>query len=47
MEGRFIDDANFFHLEDMSKLSDEMQYDQLLNEFPQWLQEAKTKGILR
>ncbi|MGG5252487.1 vWA domain-containing protein [Neobacillus sp. SM06] len=47
MEGRFIDNANFFHMDDMSKVSDEMLYEQLLNEFPQWLKEAKNKGILQ
>ncbi|WP_416144189.1 vWA domain-containing protein [Planococcus koreensis] len=47
MEGRFIDNANFFHLEDVSKVSDEELYDQMLDEFPQWLKEAKEKRILR
>jgi vWA found in TerF C terminus len=46
MEGRFIDNANFFHIKDIEKISDEELYNNLLNEFPEWLGEAKTKGIL-
>jgi hypothetical protein len=46
MEGRFIDNANFFHIKDIEKISDEELYNNLLNEFPEWLVEAKTKGIL-
>jgi hypothetical protein len=46
MEGRFIDNANFFHIKDIENISDEELYNNLLNEFPEWLAEAKTKGIL-
>lgn len=46
MEGRVVDNANFFHLEDISQVTDEELYDQLLNEFPMWLKEAKEKSIL-
>ncbi|WHZ05303.1 VWA domain-containing protein [Neobacillus sp. YX16] len=46
MEGRFVDNANFFHIKDIEKISDEELYNNLLNEFPDWLQEAKSKGIL-
>ncbi|MDN7227355.1 VWA domain-containing protein [Planococcus sp. N064] len=47
MEGRVVDNANFFHLDDISQVTDEELYDQLLNEFPMWLKEAKEKGILK
>jgi len=47
MEGRIVDNANFFHLDDLKKVSDEELYNQLLDEFPMWLKEAKEKGILR
>ncbi len=43
MEGRFIDNANFFHIEDIEKISDEELYNNLLNEFPSWLIEAQRK----
>lgn len=46
MEGRFVDNANFFHIKDIEKVSDEELYNNLLNEFPQWLEEVKRKGIL-
>ncbi|MFF2481256.1 vWA domain-containing protein [Paenibacillus sp. NPDC058071] len=47
MEGRIVDNANFIHLEDISAVSDEMLYDQLLNEFPMWIQAATEKRIIR
>ncbi|QUG42721.1 VWA domain-containing protein [Psychrobacillus sp. INOP01] len=47
MEGRIVDNANFFHLDDLKKVSDEDLYNQLLDEFPMWLKEAKEKRILR
>ncbi len=47
MEGRFVDNANFFHLDAIEKVSDEELYNQLLDEFPMWLKEAKEKRILR
>ena len=43
MEGRYIDNANFFHFEDIETVSDEQLYENLLDEFPSWLQEAKEK----
>ncbi|MGZ7443430.1 vWA domain-containing protein [Paenibacillus sp. TH7-28] len=46
MPGRFIDNANFFALDDISAISDEELYDRLLNEFPVWIKEARAKGIL-
>lgn len=46
MEGRFIDNANFFHIKDIEKITDEELYNKLLDEFPSWLKEAKEKGIL-
>ncbi|AZB41357.1 VWA domain-containing protein [Bacillus sp. FJAT-42376] len=46
MEGRFIDNANFFHIPDPEAIADEQLYHQLLDEFPSWIQEAKAKGVL-
>lgn len=46
MTGRFIDNADFFALDDISKISDEELYDRLLTEFPDWIKEARAKGIL-
>ncbi|CAM4405031.1 stress response protein SCP2 [Paenibacillus endophyticus] len=47
MEGRVVDNANFFHLDDIAAVTDEVLYDQLLNEFPSWLKAAKEKRIIR
>lgn len=47
MTGRLVDNASFIHLDRIEEVSDEELYDQLLNEFPQWLKAAKGKGILR
>ncbi|KAI7255763.1 hypothetical protein KC345_g11078 [Hortaea werneckii] len=46
MGGRLVDNASFFHLDRIEEVSDEQLYDQLLNEFPQWLKAAKEKRIL-
>ncbi len=46
MTGRLVDNASFIHLDRIEDVSDEELYDQLLNEFPQWLKAAKAKGIL-
>ena len=46
MEGRVVDNASFFHLDRMEAVSDEQLYEQLLEEFPVWLKEAKEKQIM-
>lgn len=47
MDGRFLDNVDFFPMEDPSKVSDGDLYDKLLTEFPQWIKEARAKGILQ
>lgn len=47
MWGRYVDNANFFALDDIDSISDEALYDRLMGEFPLWLREAKSKRILR
>lgn len=47
MEGRVVDNANFFQLNDFRSISDEELFNRLLAEFPTWIQEAKIKGILK
>ncbi len=46
MKDRLVDNANFIHLEQIERVSDEELYDRLLNEFPLWLKAAKTKRII-
>lgn len=47
MDGRRVDNANFFALDDFKKVPNEELYSRLLNEFPKWLREAKSCGIIR
>lgn len=47
MQGRFIDNANFFSVNDINEISDEELYNRLLNEFPYWINEARNKNIIR
>ncbi len=46
MQGRYVDNANFFALDDFMKVGNEDLYDRLLNEFPQWLREIKEKHMI-
>lgn len=46
MEGRFIDNANFFQINDINRISDEALYDLLLKEYPLWEKEARKKGLI-
>lgn len=47
MSDRIVDNANFFKLNDIDKISDEELYDRLLNEYPSWLKAAKEKNIIK
>ena len=46
MSGRYVDNANFFALDDFKRVSNSELYSRLLNEFPQWLQEIKRKRMI-
>jgi stress response protein SCP2 len=46
MFGRYVDNANFFALDDFQKVSNEELYDRLLTEFPQWLKEIRNKKMI-
>ena len=47
MEGRYIDNANFFAVNNINKISDDELYSKLLNEYPSWIKEAREKNILK
>ena len=47
MSGRYVDNANFFALDDFKSVSNSDLYARLLNEFPQWIKEAGAKGIIK
>ena len=46
MEGRLVDNANFFQLNDLDKISDNQLYKRLLQEYPQWLGYSEVKDML-
>lgn len=46
LSGRYVDNADFFKVADISKISDEDLYNKLLTEFPSWLTTIKAKGML-
>lgn len=47
MSDRIVDNADFFHVDDLGKITDEQLYERLLNEFPSWMKHAREKGVLR
>ena len=47
LQGRYVDNANFFALDDFMKVRNSDLYARLLNEFPQWLKAIKVKGMIR
>ena len=46
MPGRFIDNANFFAVEDPSAIPDDMLFELLMGEYPGWLTLARQRGLL-
>ncbi|HEY9062550.1 MAG TPA: VWA domain-containing protein [Pseudobacteroides sp.] len=47
LNGRFVDNANFFKLNDLQEINDNDLYSRLLTEFPEWLKSAKAKNIVK
>jgi len=45
LKGRVVDNANFFAVNDINKITDQELYQRMLTEFPLWLKAAKEKGI--
>lgn len=46
LPNRLIDNAGFMHVMDISKTTDSSLYENLLNEYPDWLAEASKIGII-
>ena len=46
MNGRYVDNANFFALDDFRRVDNKELYSRLLNEFPAWLKLCKNNGVL-
>lgn len=47
MGGRYMDNANFFSVDDINSMSDDALYDKLFAEFQSWLKDAKVQDMLR
>jgi len=47
MSERYIDNANFFSVQDPGLLDDESLYALLMKEYPDWLIRARAKGLVR
>jgi stress response protein SCP2 len=46
LEGRVVDNVGFFPVRDIDTMDDAELYRLLLSEFPDWLRQAKSKGIV-
>lgn len=47
MTGRVVDNCSFFALDDLHDIAEEVMYDRMMEEFPDWIREATLKGIVR
>lgn len=47
MDGRVVDNCNFFEMDNIQSMPEAQLYDLLLQEFPLWLKEVKSKNIIR
>ena len=47
MDGRYIDNANFFSVSDINSMSDDDLYDKLFAEFPSWLRDSRVQDMLK
>ncbi|MBM7656432.1 VWA domain-containing protein [Neobacillus cucumis] len=46
LSGRYLDNANFFSVEDPKSIPDNELYDLLMQEYPEWVKSASTKGLI-
>lgn len=47
MDGRYIDNADFFTLNDLNRISDDELYERLMTELPAWCSEARSKRLIK
>lgn len=47
LSGRYLDNANFFSVEDPKSIPDNELYDLLMQEYPEWVKSASTKGLIK
>ncbi|WP_367105161.1 VWA domain-containing protein [uncultured Psychrobacter sp.] len=46
MTGRLLNNCSFFELDDLDDISEEALYENMLEEFPSWLKEAREIGLV-
>ncbi|MET7297546.1 VWA domain-containing protein [Embleya sp. NPDC005575] len=46
LTGRYVDNADFFSVQDPANVPDGQLYDMMTNEYPGWLARARTQGLL-
>ncbi|MED3552798.1 VWA domain-containing protein [Cytobacillus praedii] len=46
LSGRYLDNADFFSVEDPQHISDNELYDLLMTEYPEWVKAAAAKGLI-
>jgi AAA+ ATPase superfamily predicted ATPase len=46
LKGRVVDNADFYPVADLDRVSDEELYENILGELPTWLSEVKAKGMI-
>jgi hypothetical protein len=47
MSDRYVDNSDFFSIENPESIADQELYDLLMTEYPNWLKLAKTKNLLQ
>lgn len=47
MQGRVLDNVDFFSVRNIDNMDSKELYSKLLTEFPQWVTDAKAKGIIK
>jgi hypothetical protein len=47
MSGRYLDNADFFAVSDPAAISDDALFDLLMTEYPNWLTQARQRGLAR
>jgi hypothetical protein len=46
LAGRVVDNCDFFALDDLHDVTEEALYERLMTEFPRWIRNARSAGII-
>ena len=46
LPGRYLDNADFFSVDDPAAIPEDQLYDLMMNEYPGWVQQARQGGLL-